>query len=103
MLPAACWMLDARCWTLNAACCIACCTTGGGVDQKCWPQKALRAFLGCHVIVYPRGAVTFFVLALQLLYVHPDYRVRIMSGGPKAPSINVFHTMCYLNSALLSQ
>ena len=70
---------------------------------KCWPRKALRAFLGCHVIVYPRGAVTFFVLALQLLYVHPDYRVRIMSGGPKAPSINVFHTMCYLNSALLSQ
>ena len=46
--------------------------------------------------------MTFFVLDLQLLYMHPDYRVRITSGGPKAPSINVFHTMCYLNAALLS-
>ena len=25
-----------------------------------------------------------------------------MSGGPKAPSINVFHTMYYPNAALLS-
>ena len=31
----------------------------GRVLETCWPRKALRAFLGCHVIVYPRGRNLF--------------------------------------------